>query len=106
MRLHNILMVTMLCVCIATAAGAANYKLDGGHSHFGFRAAHFGVSQMHCSFAEVSGTVVMNEEDFSKSSVEIIVKTESLMTEFKDREDAVKSEFFLDVAKYQQTARC
>ena len=102
MRLHNILMVTVLLVCTATAAGAANFKLDGGHSHFGLSVAHFGVSRMHCSFAEVSGTVVMDEEDFSKSSVEIIVKTESLISEFKDRVDAVKSEFFLNVAEYPE----
>jgi polyisoprenoid-binding protein YceI len=63
---------------------------------------HFGVTDMVCVFNEIAGAVVMDTNDISKSSVEVTINAQSLDSEFQDRVDAVKSEFFLNVEKHPE----
>ncbi|MFQ5512636.1 MAG: YceI family protein [Candidatus Krumholzibacteriia bacterium] len=99
----NVAVTMLLCLLLATTAwGADKFTVDAGHAYVGFTVAHFAVSQMTCSFNEISGAVMFDRDDVTKSSVDILINAKSVDTANPERADAVKSEFFLDVEKYPE----
>lgn len=81
---------------------AEKYAVDPGHAHMGLAVKHFGVAHMICSFKEISGTIMYDEKDITKSSVEILIKTASLISGDAQRENAVKGPAFLHVEKFTE----
>ncbi|MFA6242309.1 MAG: YceI family protein [Candidatus Hydrogenedentales bacterium] len=94
--------ITVLLIALgATPAFAADtYELDPVHSTFQFRIKHLGVSYTYGRFNEQKGTIVVDEKDPSKNSIEIEIKTASVDTANKMRDEHLSGPDFFDVAKY------
>ena len=99
-----ILLGSVAVFMFAAEAGhaAESYKIDSVHSAILFRIKHFDLSYFHGRFNEVSGTFAFDENDPSKSRIEVVVPVESIDTNSKDRDDHVKGPELFNAAKFPQ----
>lgn len=84
----------------AMAADNNTWQIDPNHSTAQFVVRHLGISNVQGDFTKVAGTVVVDESDISKSSVNATIDTSSVDTRVTMRDNDIKSDKFFDVAKY------
>lgn len=77
------------------------YKLDAAHSKAGFEISHLVVSTVEGKFDDLEGTVTIDPK-VEKSKLEVTIKTASIDTANKDRDDHLKSPDFFDVKKFDK----
>jgi polyisoprenoid-binding protein YceI len=85
---------------IGAFAAAGTYQIDPNHSTAQFVVRHLGISNVQGDFTKVSGTVVLDDQDISKSSVNAYIDVSSVDTRVQARDNDLKSDKFFDVAKY------
>jgi polyisoprenoid-binding protein YceI len=76
------------------------WHLDGPHSAAQFSVRHLGISTVRGTFTKVSGEVNYSASDPTKASVDVTIDASSVDTRVTMRDNDVRSEHFLDVAKY------
>ena len=81
-------------------AGTTTYKIDPRHSSAQFAVTHLMISAVRGEFHAVNGTVIVDDSDITKSSVEVTIDASTIDTREPDRDKDLKSTHFLDVAKY------
>src|ERR1700677_1515757 len=88
-------------ILAATAqAQTTTWQLDPAHSNAQFSVRHLGISNVQGEFTKVTGTVNLDDQDISKSTVTASIDVSSLDTRVQHRDDDLKSDHFFDVAKY------
>jgi polyisoprenoid-binding protein YceI len=85
-----------------TSWAAEEYKIDRAHSSVGFAVRHMVVSKVKGEFNEWSGTILYDDKDISKSSVEVTIKTASVDTKDVKRDEHLRSADFFDVEKHPE----
>jgi polyisoprenoid-binding protein YceI len=87
----------------APAAGTrTEWKLDPTHTLVEFSAKHLMISTVKGRIADVEGSILVDENDLKKSSVEATLKAASLDTRTDQRDQHLRSADFLDVEKYPE----
>jgi polyisoprenoid-binding protein YceI len=76
------------------------YKMDAAHSKVGFEIPHLGISTVEGKFTDFEGTIVVDPK-IEKSKVDITIKTASIDTAKKDRDDHLRSPEFFDSKKFE-----
>lgn len=76
------------------------WKIDNSHTSIEFSVRHMMVAKVKGRFGKVSGTIDLNEEDLTRSSIEVAVDIASLDTRESQRDAHLLSADFLDVEKY------
>jgi polyisoprenoid-binding protein YceI len=84
----------------ALAQGTITWQIDPAHSNAQFTVRHLGISNVQGQFTKVAGTVQLNEQDVTKSSVTATVEMASVDTRDGGRDGDLKSANFFDVAKF------
>jgi polyisoprenoid-binding protein YceI len=79
-----------------------NWNLDTVHSGINFTVRHMVVSKVRGRFAKFNGTVALDENDFTRSSVEATIDASSIDTGTAQRDDHLKSADFLDVERFPE----
>jgi polyisoprenoid-binding protein YceI len=89
-------------VILAAAAQAQSttWQLDPAHSNAQFSVRHLGISNVQGEFTKLSGTVNLDDQDISKSTVNATIDVNSLDTRVQNRDNDLKSDHFFDTAKY------
>jgi polyisoprenoid-binding protein YceI len=87
-------------LALPASAGTTTYQIDPRHSSAGFGVTHLMISTVRGEFHGVTGTVVVDDSDVSKSSVNVTIDATTVDTREPDRDKHLKSEAFFDVAKY------
>lgn len=82
-----------------SAQSAETYKIDPVHSSIGFKVRHF-LAKVSGSFAEVTGTIVVDSEHPENSKVEATIQTRSITTANEKRDTHLRSPDFFEVEKY------
>jgi polyisoprenoid-binding protein YceI len=77
-----------------------NYEIDPSHSSATFKVRHLMVSNVRGELGAVTGRVVIDEADLSRSSVEAIIDARGINTRDEKRDAHLRSPDFLDVEKY------
>ena len=91
----------LLAVAPALAlAGTSTWTIDPAHSHSGFAVKHLVISTVRGEFGKTTGSVVLDDQDVTKSSVEATIDATTINTRVADRDNHLKSPDFFDVAKY------
>lgn len=80
----------------------ATWNIDVAHSAIHFYVRHMVISKVHGRFAKWSGTVALDEQDLTRSSVEVAIDAGSIDTQVADRDAHLRSADFLDVARYPE----
>jgi polyisoprenoid-binding protein YceI len=84
----------------AVTAQTTTWQLDPAHSNAQFSVRHLGISNVQGEFTKVTGTVELDDQDISKSTVNATIDVASLDTRVQHRDDDLKSDHFFDVAKF------
>jgi len=82
------------------AAQTSTWQIDPAHSDAEFTVKHMGISNVHGRFGNVSGTIVLNEADSTKTTANATVDTTTVDTGVAQRDGHLKSPDFFDSAKF------
>jgi len=89
-----------LLVASAASADSADWAIDASHSHVGFKISHLVVSSVSGRFKDVSGKVMLDEADLTKSAVDVSIKVDSIDTDDAKRDAHLKSPDFFDSKQF------
>jgi len=84
----------------APAPTAATWDIDTAHANAGFRARHLMVSHVRGHLGPVTGTVFIDEQDPTRSRVDVSIDARGLDSREPKRDEHLRSADFLDVASY------
>jgi polyisoprenoid-binding protein YceI len=87
-------------LALPAGAGTTTYQIDPRHSSAEFGVTHLMISTVRGEFHGVTGTVVVDDSNFSNSRVSVTIDATTVDTREPDRDKHLKSEAFFDVAKY------
>ncbi|MBI4521638.1 MAG: YceI family protein [Gemmatimonadetes bacterium] len=76
------------------------WEIDSGHSGIHFSVRHMVVAKVRGQFARWSGTILAEDGDLARASVEAVMDASSIETGVADRDAHLKSPDFLNVASY------
>src|SRR5262245_20219080 len=76
------------------------WAIDPAGSRLGFTLRHLIISQIKGRFRRFGGTLYLDRAQPWLSSVNVWVETASIETDSAERDDHIRSEEFLDVARY------
>jgi len=88
-------------LAVSAAATTTTWQIDPQHTAAGFAVKHLMISTVRGQFKGVTGTVNWEDQDISKSTVDITIDANTLDTSEPKRDADLKSDKFFDVAKYQ-----
>src|SRR5512146_1946192 len=96
-RLLLFLAVTVLAI----PALAQDFRIDTNHSSANFAVKHLLVSTVRGRFAGgVTGTIHLDPQDITKSSVVADIKSSTIDTDNENRDKDLRSDHFFEVEKY------
>jgi polyisoprenoid-binding protein YceI len=99
-------LTTLTClsalIIVQSALAADDYAIDKAHSSIGFQVRHL-FSNVPGKFDDFTGTIRFDEANPEQSSVEVDIKTPSIDTGVKMRDDDLRSPNFFDATKYPET---
>src|SRR5687768_13137822 len=78
------------------------YELDAAHSNVEFAVKHLMIATVKGRFAGLRGTILLDEENLSDSSVEVSIDAATIDTRQDGRDDHLRSADFLDVANHPE----
>jgi polyisoprenoid-binding protein YceI len=91
--------ILALAAPLAIAQTSA-WATDPAHSEVDFSIKHMSVSNVHGRIGGVTGTLVYNEADVTKSTVTITIDVSTIDTGVAQRDTHLKSPDFFDVAQF------
>lgn len=78
----------------------ANWTIDDTHTRLGFSVRHMMVSTVRGHFTGYSGTVNIDADDFTKSTIEGEVLVNSVDTGVEKRDDHLRTSDFFEIEKF------
>jgi polyisoprenoid-binding protein YceI len=93
---------TVALALVPAVSQASTWQIDPDNSHVGFSAKHMLVSTVRGGFAKYSGTLELDDNDLTKSSISVTIDAASIATNVAKRDEHLRSADFLDVAKFPQ----
>ena len=100
MRRRMLLAAAVMCLAAPELVLAAPWQFDPAHTGVHFRVRHLMVSSVRGEFEKVTGKIVYDEADVTKSAADITIDAASVNTRVAKRDEDLRSPNFLDVAKY------
>jgi polyisoprenoid-binding protein YceI len=100
MRKFAVTVALLALAAMPVRAQNTTWGIDPAHSNAQFSVRHLGISNVQGEFSKVSGTVALDENDISKSSIRAVIDVASVDTRNSSRDTDLKSSNFFDVAKY------
>jgi len=76
--------------------------VDPIHSEIGFSVRHFGVSNVRGVFKEYTMNLMVDEDDPTRSTVELSIEADSIFTDHEQRDNHLRSADFLDVVNHPE----
>jgi polyisoprenoid-binding protein YceI len=84
----------------APAPATATWDIDTAHANAGFRVRHLMVSHVRGHLGPVTGTVLIDEQDLSRSRVDVSIDSRGIDSRDPKRDEHLRSADFLDVANH------
>jgi polyisoprenoid-binding protein YceI len=85
---------------LPASAATSTWQIDPAHSSAQFAVRHLAISTVRGAFSKVTGTVVFDDKDVSKSSVDVTIDVSTVDTREPNRDKDLMSDHFFDVAHY------
>lgn len=82
------------------SAQTSTWAIDPAHSQIEFVVRHMALSNIHGRFGNLKGNIVVNDNDITKSTVQVTIDVTSLDTGVAQRDSDVKGANFFDAAQY------
>ncbi len=87
-------------LAISSLAATTIWQIDPQHTAAGFSIKHLMISTVRGQFKSVTGTVVWDDQDINKSTVDVTIDANTADTSEPKRDADLKSGNFFDVAHY------
>lgn len=94
------LVAALLFTGVQAFAQASSWTIDTNHSQANFQVRHLGISNVRGKISGVKGTIVWDEANMSKSSVEATLDATSVNTGTEPRDKHLRSADFFNVEKF------
>lgn len=100
--LSRIAVTAGLAAILSMPAGAATseWKIDPAHSSAQFSVRHMAISTVRGAFSKVNGTIVLDDKDITKSTVDVTIDVSTVDTREPGRDNDLRSDKFFDVAHF------
>ena len=85
---------------LPAAAANSNWQIDPAHSSAQFAVRHMAISTVRGAFSKVTGTIVLDDKDVTKSTVDVTIDVTTVDTREPDRDKDLRGDGFFDVAHY------
>jgi polyisoprenoid-binding protein YceI len=89
-----------MVICGPNFAATSTWKLDPQHSSAQFSVRHMAISTVRGAFSKVTGTVLFDDQDVSKSSVDVSIDASTVDTREPARDKDLRSDHFFDVEHF------
>jgi polyisoprenoid-binding protein YceI len=101
-HLSQIAVTAGLAAALSLPAGAATseWRIDPQHSSAQFSVRHMAISTVRGAFSKVNGTILLDDNDLSKSTVNVTIDVSTVDTREPDRDNDLRSDKFFDVAHF------
>lgn len=87
-------------LALPAVAATSSWQLDPSHSAAQFSVRHMAISTVRGGFSNVKGTVVLDETDITKSTVNVTIDVNTVDTREPNRDKDLKSDKFFDVERF------
>ena len=94
------LLGTLALAAPLTLAQTSTWVPDKAHSSVDFSVLHMSLSQVRGHFGNIGGSIVWNEGDITKSTVNVTIDVTTVDTGVAARDADLKSDHFFDVAQF------
>ena len=81
-------------------AQTSTWAPDKAHSEVDFSILHMGLSHVHGRFGNIGGSIVLNEADVTKSTINVTIDVTTVDTGVAPRDNDLKSDHFFNVAQF------
>jgi polyisoprenoid-binding protein YceI len=99
-RLFTAALSALILSGVSALAQSSSWTIDKNHTQVNFQVKHMGVSTVRGSLSGVTGTVVWDEKDPTKSSIEDTIDATTVSTNNDARDKHLKSPDFFNVEKF------
>src|SRR6266481_3305173 len=101
-HLSRIAVTAGLAAVLSLTADAATseWKIDPQHSSAQFSVRHMAISTVRGAFSKVNGTLVLDDKDVTKSTVDVTIDVSTVDTREPARDNDLRSDKFFDVAHF------
>jgi polyisoprenoid-binding protein YceI len=96
----GLLATLAFAIALPASAATTTFQIDTRHSDAAFGVNHMMISTVRGQFHGITGTVVIDDSDITKSTVNVTIDANTVDTQEPDRDKDLKSPKFFDVAKY------
>jgi len=93
-------LAAVFCFGVPALPAAETHTIDTTHSTVLFKVKHLGTSNSYGRFNDIAGTIVDDDKDSSKGSIDITVKVESIDTGNEKRDQHLKSPDFFAAKQF------
>ena len=76
------------------------WTVDKSHSKVGFSVNHLVITDVDGYFKDYDAQITTEGDDFSKTQIDFTIKTNSIFTDNKDRDNHLRSDDFFNAEKY------
>ena len=98
--MKRFLLVALLAGASLSFAETQTWQIDPNHTASQFSVRHLGISTVRGQFMKTTGTVAYDPADPSKTQIDVTIEASSVDTRVQMRDNDLRSDHFLDVAKY------
>ena len=100
MKKFSLLAGVVSLVAPLAIAQTSTWVPDKNHSEVDFSILHMSLSKVHGRFGNITGSVVMNEADVTKSTVNVTIDVTTVDTGVAQRDSDLKGPNIFDVAQF------
>lgn len=102
MLLRRLLFTSLLAASVSAFAAPQTFTIDPTHTQVSFTYNHFGFSNPTGRLEDIQGTVVVDQSDWAKSSVNVNMPLTGLHTGVPKLDEHLKTADFFDAAKFPE----
>jgi len=102
MKFAQSLILAASLILSSHALAADNYQVDPAHSFVNFRVQHLQVSYVYGRFNEPKGTIVLDDADPTKSTMEFSVQADKVDTGNSGRDAHLKKSDFFSASEFPE----
>jgi polyisoprenoid-binding protein YceI len=100
----SLFIAILMIVAPVAFAQTATWIPDKAHSEVDFSIVHMTLSNVRGHFGNIEGSIVWNEADITKSTVNVTIDVSTVYTGVGPRDSDLKSSSFFDVAKFPKAS--
>jgi len=97
---RRLLLASLLTASASVFAAPQTFTIDPTHTQVSFTYNHFGFSNPTSRLEDIKGTVVVDQADWAKSSVNVTMPLSGLHTGVPKLDEHLKTPDFFDAAKF------